>query len=210
MNTIDDTLTRRESVCPEGGGWLNALRGALVLTLLCGGAYPMLAVWIGGTAFPRQATGSLIERDGRVLGSELVGQPFFGADWFQGRPSAAGTGYDPFALSGSNWAPSNPALRERAQTSSHAIAETNGVPPTGIPSDLIAASGSGIDPHISPAAAHLQIPRVAAARGLPASRVRTLVEAAIEPPTLGVLGQPRVNVLKLNLALDEGTKGVRQ
>jgi len=207
MSTHDDILTRRESIRP-GSGWLNALRGALVLTLLCGGAYPMLAVWIGGTAFPRQATGTLIERDGQVLGSELVGQPFAGPGWFRGRPSAAG--YDPFVLSGSNWAPSNPALRERAQASSNAVAKTNGVAPGAIPSDLVAASGSGIDPHISPAAARLQIHRVAAARGLPEAQVRALVEAAIEPPTLGVLGQPRVNVLKLNLALDEGTKGVRQ
>lgn len=208
MNTHDDTLTRRESARPDSG-WLSALRGALVLTLLCGGAYPMLAVWIGGTAFPRQATGSLIEREGRVLGSELVGQPFAGPGWFQGRPSAAGTGYDPFALAGSNWAPSNPALRERAQASSDAIAEANGAAPGAIPSDLVAASGSGIDPHISPAAARLQIPRVAAARGLPESQVRALVEAAIEPPTLGVLGQPRVNVLKLNLALEERTNGAK-
>ncbi len=200
MNTHDDTLARQDALRPERG-WLTALRGAVVLTLLCGGAYPMLAVWIGGTAFPRQATGSLIEREGQVLGSELVGQPFAGPGWFQGRPSAAG--YDPFALSGSNWAPSNPALRERAQASSNAVAEANRVPQTEIPSDLVAASGSGIDPHISPAAARLQIPQLAAARGLPEAQVRALVDDAIEPPTLGVLGQPRVNVLGLNLALDD-------
>jgi K+-transporting ATPase ATPase C chain len=191
-----------DSTARAEGDWLTAVRGALVLMLLCGGAYPLVAVWIGGAAFPHQATGSLIERDGVVVGSELVGQPFVGARWFHGRPSAAGTGYDPFTLSGSNWAPSNPALRERAQAATSAIAEANGVAPAAIPSELIAASGSGIDPHIGPAAALLQVPRVAAARGLREAQVRALVEAAVEGPTLGALGQPRVNVLRLNLALE--------
>jgi K+-transporting ATPase ATPase C chain len=184
------------------GNWLTAVRGALVLMLLCGGAYPLLAVWIGGSAFPHQAKGSLIERDGLTVGSELVGQPFAGPAWFHGRPSVAGSGYDAFALSGSNLAPSNPSLRERAQASSNAIGEANGVLLGAIPSDLIAASGSGVDPHISPAAALLQVPRVAAARGLAEARVRELVALAVEGPTLGVLGQPRVNVLTLNLALE--------
>jgi K+-transporting ATPase ATPase C chain len=174
----------------------------LVLMLISGAVYPLISVGIGGLAFPHRSTGSLIERDGTVVGSELLGQPFAGPQWFQGRPSAAGTGYDPFAASGSNWAPSNPALRERAAAASTSIAEANGVAPTAIPSDLIAASGSGLDPHLSPEAALLQVQRVAAARKLPEAQVRALVEGLIEPPTLGLLGQPRVNVLKLNLALD--------
>lgn len=187
-------------------GWLVALRATLVLTLLCGALYPLAAVWIGATLFPRQATGSLIERGGTVVGSALVGQPFAGPGWFHGRPSAAGRGYDPLALAGSNWAPSNPALRERAAASSRAIAEAHGVAPAAIPSELIAASGSGIDPHIGPAAALLQVPRVAAARGLPEGELGALVAGLIEPPTLGVLGQPRVNVLLLNLALEDAAR----
>lgn len=182
------------------GNWLSALRGALVLMLLCGGVYPLVAVSVGRALFPHQAAGSLLSRDGVVVGSALVGQPFAGPGWFHGRPSAAG--YDAFALSGSNWAPSNPALRARAQAASGAIAEANGIAPAAIPSDLIAASGSGIDPHISPAAARLQVPRVAAARGLAKEQVGALVEAAVETPTLGVPGEPRVHVLRLNLALD--------
>jgi K+-transporting ATPase ATPase C chain len=181
-------------------GWLHALRGALVLMLLCGGLYPLITVAVGGLLFPQQATGTLIERDGRVVGSALVGQPFSAPGYFHGRPSAAG--HDPFGLAGSNLAPSNPQLRERAAADSQRIADSNGVAPTAIPVDLVAASGSGIDPHISPAAAAIQIGRVAAARGLPRTEVAGLLAAQVEPPVLGVLGQPRVNVLVLNLALD--------
>lgn len=181
--------------------WPQALRGALVLMLLCGVLYPLFTAWVGGMLFPYQATGSLIERDGQVIGSALVGQPFSAPGYFHGRPSAVG--YDAFAVSGSNWAPSNPDLRERAQASSRAITAADGVAPERIPVDLVAASGSGIDPHISPEAAQLQIERVAAARGLPPATVAALVAAHRETPDLGVLGQPRVNVLQLNLALDE-------
>lgn len=184
----------------NGTGWLAAVRGALVLVILCGGLYPAVTALLGGLLFPHQATGSLIERDGVVVGSELVGQPFANPGFFHGRPSAAG--YDPFGVSGSNWAPSNPELRARAQADSARIATTNEVPAEDISVDLIAASGSGIDPHISPAAAQLQVPRVAAARGLPREIVQALVMEHVEPPVLGVLGQPRVNVLELNLALE--------
>ncbi|WP_200252791.1 potassium-transporting ATPase subunit KdpC, partial [Lamprobacter modestohalophilus] len=161
--------------------------------------YPLLTVAIGGVLFPEQSTGSFVERDGTVIGSALVGQPFKAPGYFHGRPSAAG--YDPFGVSGSNLASSNPALRERARASSSEIAAANAVEPTAIPVDLIAASGSGIDPHISPEAAELQIDRVAAARGLPRAAIAALVAAHVESPVLGVLGQPRVNVLRLNLAL---------
>ncbi|NVZ08921.1 potassium-transporting ATPase subunit KdpC [Allochromatium humboldtianum] len=180
--------------------WLQALRGALVLMVLCGGLYPLFTVAIGAALFHVQSTGSLIERDGQMIGSALVGQPFSAPGYFHGRPSVAG--YDPFAVSGSNLAPSNPTLRERASVSSSAFSAANGVAPTAIPVDLVAASGSGIDPHISPAAAEIQIDRVAAARGRPRSEVAGLVAARVERPVLGVLGQPRVNVLQLNLALD--------
>ncbi|MEY6432915.1 potassium-transporting ATPase subunit KdpC [Thioalkalicoccus limnaeus] len=183
------------------GRWVQGLRGALVLMLLCGVLYPLLTVAIGGVLFPHQSTGSLIERDGKVIGSALVGQPFNAPGYFHGRPSAAD--YDPFGVSGANLAPSNPALRERAVASSIAISAANAVEAAAIPVDLIAASGSGIDPHISPAAAELQIDRVAAARGLPRAAVAALVAARVERPVLGVLGQPRVNVLQLNLALDD-------
>jgi potassium-transporting ATPase KdpC subunit len=183
-----------------GTHWFHALRGALVLMVLCGGLYPLFSVSVGAILFPHQSTGSLIERDGKVVGSALVGQPFSAPDFFQGRPSAAG--YDPFGVSGSNWAPSNPALRKRAEETSATIAEQDSVAPDRIPVDLVAASGSGIDPDISPEAAEIQIDRVAAARGLPRAEVATLVATHVKAPVLGVLGQPRVNVLQLNLALD--------
>ncbi|MBK1718717.1 potassium-transporting ATPase subunit KdpC [Thiocystis violacea] len=198
-------MNKRESLAPArpvtpAGSWIQALRGALVLMVLCGVLYPLVTVAIGALLFPDQSTGSLIERDGRVIGSALVGQPFSAPGYFQGRPSAAG--YDPFALSGSNQAPSHPDLRERAAASSKAIAAANGVAPAAIPVDLIAASGSGIDPHISPEAAEIQIDRVSSARGLPRDAVAVLVATHLEGPVLGVLGQPRLNVLRLNLALD--------
>ena len=183
-----------------GTGWLHALRGALVLMVLCGFLYPLVGVSIGTTLFAHQSTGSLIERDGKVVGSALVGQPFSAPGYFHGRPSAAG--YDAFNVAGSNLAPSNPDLRKRAEETSGKIAQEDGVAPNQIPVDLIAASGSGIDPHISPEAAELQIDRVASARGLPRAEIATLVAAQVQAPVLGVLGQPRVNVLQLNLALD--------
>ncbi len=181
------------------------LRTATVLFILCGGLYPALVTGLGRLLFPHQAQGSLIFRDGEVIGSELVGQPYANVGYFHGRPSAAG--YDPFALSGSNWAPSNPSLRLRAAADSVSIAAREGVPPQQIPGELIAASGSGIDPHISPAAALVQLPRVARARGLAEATLRRLVEQHTESPVLGVLGQPRVNVLRLNLALDAPASG---
>lgn len=183
-----------------GAGWGHAARAAVVLMVLCGGVYPLATVSVSGMLFPRQSTGSLIERDGKIVGSSLVGQPFTAPSYFHGRPSAAN--YDPFNVSGSNLAPSNPDLRARAQADAETVANENGVAADTIPVDLVAASGSGIDPHISPAAARLQIRRVAVARAMPEAEVAALVEARMEPPVLGILGQPRVNVLELNLALD--------
>jgi K+-transporting ATPase ATPase C chain len=160
----------------------------------------LVSVWSAAALFPDQATGSLIERDGALVGSVLVGQSFVDPGYFRGRPSAVG--YDPFRVAGSNLSPGNPQLRARAETTALALAAEYAVDPGRIPVDLIAASGSGIDPHISPEAARMQVTRVAEVRGLPRTRVAELVTAHVEPPLLGVLGQPRVNVLRLNLALD--------
>lgn len=182
-----------------GGNIAIWLRFTVVLGVLCGLAYPVFTTLLAGAIFPYQASGSLIEQNGKVLGSELIGQPFSGERYFIGRPSAAGTGYDPRSASGTNWAVSNPALRERVQTDATAIAKREGISLEQIPPDLLAASGSGLDPHISPQAAQIQIARVARVRGLSEDRVRQLVERNTEQ---GILGHPRVNVLKLNLALD--------
>ncbi len=184
-------------------GWWATVRLALVLIALCGGAYPALTTWVGGELFPRQAFGSLIERGGVAVGSALVGQPFTDPGYFHGRPSACG--YDPFHVAGSNLAPGNPALRERARETARALAASDGAVPGAIPVDLIAASGSGIDPHISPAAARLQIPRIARARGLGPAVLEALLDRYVQNATFGVLGQPRVNVLNLNLALDRAS-----
>lgn len=184
--------------------WFHALRAALLLMLLCGGVYPLLTVSLGTLMFPHQATGSLIERDGKLIGSALVGQPFAAPGYFHSRPSAAG--YDPFAVAGSNQAPSHPDLRQRAQGTSADLAAKHGVAPASLPVDLIAASGSGIDPHISPPAASLQIDRIAEHRGMARDAIAELVADHVEPSVLGILGQPRINVLQLNLALDAMTK----
>ena len=198
----------RSSIPPAAGadteaslpGWVPSVRLAAVLVLLAGVAYPAVTTLAGGWLFPERAGGSLIVVDGRTVGSSLVGQPYAASGRFHGRPSAAG--HDPFALAGSNLAPSNPALRDRASADAAAIAAREGVDPASIPVDLVAASGSGIDPHVSPAAARLQVARVARERALGPGAVRALVDAHVEGPTLGVLGQPRVNVLELNLALE--------
>lgn len=180
--------------------WFSAMRAAVVLMLLCGGLYPLLVTSVGGLFFPHQATGSMITVDGAVVGSELVGQPFSAPEYFQGRPSAAS--YDPFSVGGSNYAASNPDLRSRVAEDSQRVANFNNIDAAAIPADLVAASGSGIDPHISPESARLQAERVAAARDIPLSQVNELIQAHTENPTLGVFGQPRVNVLLINLALD--------
>lgn len=184
----------------HGGGIWPALAGSALFVVVCGLIYPTVATLLGGLLFPQQATGSLIERDGRVVGSRLVAQPFADARYFQPRPSAAG--FDPKALSGSNLASSNPALRERTARDSAAIAAREGIPADAVPSDLVTASGSGSDPHLTPAGAQAQVARVAAARGVPAEDVAALVREHTQRRTFGVLGEPRVNVLELNLALD--------
>lgn len=184
----------------RGGSVLAWLRFAVVGVLACGLLYPLLSVLVGGTLFPRQAGGSLVERNGVVVGSSLVAQAFAGPGYFHPRPSAAG--FDPRAVAGSNLATSNPALRERIAATSAEVAAREGLAATAIPVDLVTASGSGIDPHISPEAAIVQAGRVAQARGLPVDQVLALVRQHTQPPTFGLLGQARVNVLELNLALD--------
>jgi K+-transporting ATPase ATPase C chain len=179
---------------------LVALRTAVVFLVLCGLVYTGVATFLGGLMFPHQATGSLIERDGQTIGSSLVGQTFASAQYFYGRPSAAD--YDPTATGGSNLAPSNPELRERARGDSERIQAQEGVNADVIPVDLVAASGAGLDPHISPAAAELQASRVAEARGIPVETVRQAIKQHTQGPQWGLFGQPRVNVLELNLALD--------
>jgi len=183
---------------PGVSSWL---RFAFLWLVLCGLAYPAVTTLLAGGLFPAQANGSLITRDGQVVGSALVGQPFSGAGDFIGRPSAAGEGYDPVNASGSNLAPSNPELRARVQALSAQIAAREGLPASRIPADLLTASGSGLDPHISPAAAEIQVARVARVRGLSEDRVRELIAAATERGPLG-LGGVGVNVLRLNLALN--------
>lgn len=179
---------------------LASLRLMVVLAALLGLFYPFAVTTFSGLLFPHQATGSLLyDQEGDIVGSKLVGQPFMGAQYFHGRPSAVD--YDPAGVAGSNLATSNPALRERAQDEARTLQERDGMLPGAIPVDLLAASGSGIDPHISPAAALVQAPRVSKVRGLPLTEVESAVQAATE--YTGLLGEPAVNVLRLNLALNE-------
>ncbi|GAB3426917.1 potassium-transporting ATPase subunit C [Flindersiella endophytica] len=178
------------------------LLALLAMTVITGLLYP-LAVWgIGQVAFADQANGSLIERDGQVVGSNLIGQNFLGPRWFHSRPSAAGQdGYDGLSSSGSNLGPNNPELIKATQERKAQIAKENGVPESDVPADAVTASGSGLDPHISPAYAEIQVNRVAEARGLDPATVRKLIRENTDGRSLGFLGEPGVNVVELNLAL---------
>jgi K+-transporting ATPase ATPase C chain len=184
-----------------------ALRALLVFTGVLGLGYPLLVLGVGQLVTPAQANGSLVTVDGDVVGSSLIGQSFSDADgnplpeWFQPRPSAAGAGYDAGASSGSNYGPENPDLIAAIEERRAQVAEFNGVDPDDVPADALTASASGLDPHISPEYALLQVARVAAARGLAESEVRSLVETHIQGRDLGYLGEPTVNVLELNVAL---------
>jgi K+-transporting ATPase ATPase C chain len=174
-----------------------------VFTVLVGLAYPLLLLGIGQAAFGHRADGSLVRADGRVVGSSLIGQAFDAPRYFWGRPSAAGDGYDAGASGASNLGPTSRALADVVQQRIDALlAADPGATVADIPAELVTASGSGLDPDISPAAARFQIARVAAARGLDPARLRDLVRRHTQGRALGFLGEPRVNVLQLNLALD--------
>ena len=173
---------------------------AVVIPVVFGLLYSLAGPALGRLLFPAQATGSLVEREGRVGGSALVAQPFADARYFQPRPSAAN--YDPMAAAGSNLARSNPDLRKRIDEAIASVAAREGIASSAVPMELVTQSGGGLDPHLTPAGARVQVPRVAKARGLDVAIVQQAVDAATEAPQLGVLGQPRINVLLLNLALD--------
>ncbi len=200
---------------------LREIRPAIVvlvaLTLICGLAYPLAMTGIAEVIFPYQAQGSMIERDGHVVGSELIGQTFASDKYFHGRPSATtapdpndstktvAAPYNAQNSGGSNYGPSNKALIDRVQGDIDTLKKEN--PSASVPIDLVTTSASGLDPHISPDAALFQAPRVAKARNLPEDRVRQLVADHSESRWLGLLGEPRVNVLELNLALDKLAAG---
>jgi K+-transporting ATPase ATPase C chain len=181
-----------------------ALRINIFLTILLGVGYPLLVTGISQVIFPHQANGSLITQNGQVIGSELIGQNFSKPGYFQPRPSAAGNdGYDPTASGGFNYGPTNQKLIDRVKASVDKFHKENPDYHGPIPADLLTASGSGLDPEISPASAQAQTPRVAKARGVSADQLGQLVAQYTKSPDLGLLGEPRVNVLKLNLALDQ-------
>ncbi len=185
--------------------WGTSIRFTIVTTVLLGLGYPLLVTGIAGTLFHKQAEGSLIRlKDGTVIGSELLAQRFTSDKYFHPRPSAAGSGYDATNSGGSNLAQSNKSLVDRIQGSIDKLAAEN--PGHPVPIDLVTTSGSGLDPDITPDAATFQIPRVARARGIGEDRIRQLIDEHTAKRQLGLLGEPRVNVLDLNLALDALTK----
>ena len=182
---------------------LQSVRMLLFMTVITGVVYPLLVTGIAQLAFPGQANGSLIEKDGKVLGSSLIGQPFSDPKYFWSRPSATSPmPYNGGSSSGSNQGPTNPALKEAVEGRVKALREAGGDPAKPVPVDLVTASGSGLDPHISPAAAEYQVARVAKARGMPEAKLQDLIAQSSEDRQFGFLGEARVNVLRLNLALD--------
>ena len=184
-----------------------AIRAMLIFTAVLGVGYTAVITGVGQLALNSNANGSLVESGGQTVGSSLIGQSFADADgaalpeWFQSRPSAAGDGYDGSASSGSNYGPESDDLKAAITDRRSAIAELDGVDEADIPADALTASASGLDPHISPAYARLQVERVAEARDLPVAEVRDLVDAHVQSPDVGFLGEPTVNVLELNIAL---------
>ena len=184
--------------------WGTSIRFTILATILCGVAYPLFITGIAGLLFPHQANGSLILKDGQVIGSELLAQSFTSDRYFHPRPSAAGNGYDATSSGGSNLAQSNTKLVQRIQGDIDKLAKEN--PGKPVPIDLVTTSASGLDPDITPDNAFFQAPRVAKARNLGEQQVRQLIEQHITGRQLGLLGEPRVNVLALNLDLDKLSK----
>lgn len=209
-NVAHDIPAPRAPAAPPAAeeSWLDhlapALRATVVTLVLTGLLYPLVMTGLSQALFHRKAEGSLVaDASGKIVGSELLAQGFSGAGYFQPRPSAAGEkGYDPLASGGSNLGPTSKKLRDQAAAALEKLQKENPDAPGSVPVELVTASGSGLDPHLSPGAAAWQAPRVARARGVSLDRVRALVEEYTEGRDLGVLGEPRVNVLELNLALD--------
>jgi len=179
---------------------LIAVLMTIVTTLLLGVVYPLVVTGVAQVLFPAQANGQLIERGGRVVGSQIIGQAFSSPGYFRSRPSAAGAGYDAANSAGTNLGPTNKKLVDAVKAAVDAAKQEN--PAVPVPIDLVTSSASGLDPHISPAAAEFQVPRVARERGIPEDEVRRLILAHSAGRQFGVLGEPVVNVLELNLALD--------
>jgi len=177
-----------------------AIAMTAVLTVLLGIIYPLAVTGLATVMFPSKAGGSLIEKNGKVIGSSLIGQPFTGPGYFHSRPSAAGNGYDGTASGGSNLGPTSQKLMDNVKSAAESLHEEN--PGSPIPIDMVTASASGLDPHITPAAAEFQVPRISKERGMKADQVRAIVREHTEGRQFGLLGEPRVNVLELNLALD--------
>jgi potassium-transporting ATPase KdpC subunit len=184
--------------------WRTSIRFTLLATLLFGIGYPLLVTGIAGTMFPQKAAGSLILKNGQVIGSQLIAQSFTSDRYFHPRPSAAGNGYDPTSSGGSNLAQSNAKLVQRIQGDIDKLDAQN--PGHPVPIDAVTTSGSGLDPDITPDNAYFQAPRIATARGLTKAQVNGLIQQHTAGRTLGLLGEPRVNVLELNLALDNLSK----
>lgn len=181
--------------------FVTAVLMTVVTTVMLGIVYPLAVTGAAQALFRDKANGQLVVRDGKVVGSRIIGQPFTGTGYFHSRPSAAGAGYDASASSGSNLGPTSEKLVERVKSDVERVrAENPGVP---VPIDLVTASASGLDPNVSPAATDFQVPRVARERGMSEADVRRLVAEHTEGRTFGLLGEPRVNVLELNLALDD-------
>jgi potassium-transporting ATPase KdpC subunit len=179
---------------------LIALWFSLVTTVMFGVLYPLAITGLAQVLFPSRANGQLIERGGKIVGSKIIGQNFLEAGYFRSRPSSAGTGYDASSSSGSNLGPTNKTLIDRVKADVQKAQAENSLVP--IPVDLVTASGSGLDPEISPAAAGFQVPRIARERKMPEAEVRALVQKFTQDRQFGILGEPRVNVLELNLELD--------